>query len=85
MRFLFPYSHAFPNGRVTVDDDDATEPGCLVEFSDGTTVFSAWRREKENIALDIPGYQTAKGTRVNARRWRLVRGSDGIWRTKRST
>jgi hypothetical protein len=37
MRFLFPYSHVFPNGRVTVGDDGATEPGCLVEFSDGTT------------------------------------------------
>lgn len=77
MRFLSPYSHAFPNGRVTVDDG-ATEPGALVEFSDGTTVLSAWRGEKGNIGLDIPSYQTAKGMRVSARRWRLVRGSHGI-------
>ena len=85
MRFLFPYSHAFPNGRVTVDDDGATQPVCLVEFSDGTTVLSTWHREKENIDLDIPDYRTAKGTRVSARRWRLVRGLDGIWLTKRRT
>jgi hypothetical protein len=47
MRFLFPYSDSLPNGRVTVEDDGATEPGCLVEFSDGTTVLSASRRDKE--------------------------------------
>ncbi len=83
MRFSFPYSHAFPNGRVVVEDDRANEPQCMVEFADGTTVIAAWRQEKEDISLDMSDYRTAKGTRVSARRWRLVRGSDGIWRTKR--
>ena len=83
MRFSFPYSHAFPNGRVIVKDDGVKEPRCMVEFADGTTVIAAWRPGKEDIALDMPDYRTAKGTRVSARRWRLVRGSDGIWRAKR--
>ncbi len=85
MRFSFPYTHAFPNGRVVVEEDEANEPQCMVEFADGTTVIAAWRREKEGIALDIPEYRTGKGTRVSARRWRLVQGSDGIWRTKRTS
>lgn len=85
MRFFFPYSHAFPNGRVTVNDDGKSGPDCLVEFADGVTVIATWRRVKETIELAIPGYRTGKGTRVNARRWRLTQGPDGIWRTRRSS
>jgi hypothetical protein len=54
MRFSFPYSHAFPNGSVIVEDKGANEPQCMLEFADGTTEIAAWRREKEGIALDIP-------------------------------
>lgn len=68
MRLLFPYNHAFLNGRVAVDDDGATEPGRLVEFSAGTTALSMWHRDKENITLDVPAYRTPKGPRVSARR-----------------
>jgi hypothetical protein len=46
MRFSFPYSHAFPNGRVIVEDDGVKEPRCMVEFADGTTVIAAWRGGK---------------------------------------
>lgn len=42
MRFVFPHSHAFRRGRVTVDDDQKSGPGCLVEFGDGVTVIAEW-------------------------------------------
>lgn len=84
MRFAFPYSHAFPRGRVTVSDDGEAGPECLVEFSDGVTVMGAWRREGEALRLSVPAYRTAKGTQVAARSWRIVRGKDGEWRSERA-
>lgn len=85
MRFSFPCSHAFANGRVIIDNSDNIDPDCLVEFADGVTVIAAWRRVKETIELAIPDYRTGKGTRVSARQWRLIQGPDGIWRTRRSS
>lgn len=84
MRFFFPYSHAFPRGRVTLGEEEQAGPDCLVEFSDGVTVIGTWRREGEALHLAVPGYRTAKGTQVAARNWRLVRGKDGTWRTERA-
>ena len=34
LRFAFTLSHAFPGGRVAVEEDGAE--GCLIEFGDGT-------------------------------------------------
>ena len=84
MRFAFPHSHAFPNGRVTLDDDGADGPQCLVEFGDGVTVIAEWRADGDAIRLSVPDYRTAKKTLVSARDWRLTRGPDGLWRTKRA-
>lgn len=42
MQFSFPYSHAFRNRRVIVEDAGANEPQCMVEFADGTTVIATW-------------------------------------------
>lgn len=83
MRFVFPHSHAFRRGRVTVEDDGKAGPECLVEFGDGVTVIAEWQADDEAIRLSVPGYRTAKGTRVTARRWRLARGADGLWRSER--
>lgn len=83
MRFAFPYSHAFPGGRVTVDDDAAQGAECLVEFGDGIAVIAAWSSDDGAIRLRIPAYRTAKGTEVAARDWRLVRRKDGAWRSER--
>jgi len=82
MRFAFPHSHAFRRGRVVVDDDDKTEPECLVEFGDGITVIAEWRYVGETISLSIPTYRTAKRTQVSPRVWRLVQGKDGVWRSE---
>lgn len=83
MRFLFPHSHAFRRGRVTVDDDGKAAPECLVEFGDGVTVIAEWRKDEADIQLSVPDYRTAKGTLVTARTWRLTRGKDGLWRSER--
>lgn len=83
MRFTFTHSHAFPRGRVTVAEDGAEPPGCLVEFNDGVTVIGEWRPDGEDILLDVPLYRTSKGTTVDARRWRLARNEKGDWRSHR--
>jgi hypothetical protein len=83
MRFAFPRSHAFRRGRVTVEDDGKAGPDCLVEFGDGVTVIAQWQADDDAIRLFVPHYRTAKGTLVTARRWRLARGEDGLWRSER--
>lgn len=83
MRFLFPHSHAFRKGRVTIDDDGKTAPNCLVEFGDGVTVVAEWHAEGDTIRLSVPDYRTAKGALVTARSWRLAKSSDGLWRSTR--
>lgn len=72
MRFTFTHSHAFPRGRVAVEDDGDADPACLVEFGDGVTVVAAWQRDGADILLDVPAYQTARGTRIDPHRWCLV-------------
>ncbi len=81
MRFVFPHSHAFPGGRVVVEDDMAPASACLVEFGDGVTVIAEWSLADDGLCLHVPAYRTAKGTQVSARAWRLVQRSDGGWRS----
>lgn len=83
MRFVFPRSHAFRRGRVTVDDDQKSRPGYLVEFGDGVTVIAKWYAVGNAIHLSIPAYHTATGTQVSRRTWRLVQSEDGLWRSER--
>ncbi len=83
MRFSFSHSHAFPGGRVVVEDDGAAEGACEVEFADGVTVIGSWRREDDAFILDAPAYRTARGTEVAGRRWRVARNRNGEWRSQR--
>ena len=83
MRFLFPHSHAFRRGRVTIDDDGKAAPDGLVEFGDGVTVIVEWHAEGDAIRLAVPDYRTARGALVTARTWRLAMGKDGHWRSER--
>jgi hypothetical protein len=84
MRFVFPHSHAFPRGRVTVDDGTKAGPKCLVEFGDGVNVLAEYRLSGGAFHLSIPAYRTAKGTVVAPKKWRLVRGKNGEWRSERA-
>ena len=77
MRFRFPHSHAFPGGRVSIEEDGRAGPECLVEFGDGVTVIADWQRIGADIVLNVPSHRTAKGTQVSARTWRLARRKDG--------
>jgi hypothetical protein len=83
MRFVFPNSHAFPRGRVAVEDDGSDGLECLVEFGDGVTVIGRWQRNDEMIDLHIPTYRTARDTQVAAHNWRLTQRKDGTWRSER--
>jgi hypothetical protein len=82
MRFVFPHSHAFPRGRVSVEDDGSDGSECLVEFGDGVTVIGRWQRGGEAIDLHVPAYRTARDTQVVAHDWRLVQRKDGVWRSE---
>jgi hypothetical protein len=42
MRFSFPHSHAFPGGEVRVEDAEAAEGMCVVEFGDGIAMIGEW-------------------------------------------
>lgn len=83
MRFVFPHSHAFPRGRVSLEDDGSDGPECLVEFGDGVTVIGRWQRSGEAIDLHVPTYRTARGTQVAAHDWHLNQRRDGMWRSER--
>lgn len=82
MRFMFPHSHAFPGGRVVVNDEGTPGSACLVEFSDGATAIAEWRAAGDAIHLSVPAYRTARGTQVAARNWLLVQRRGG-WRSER--
>ena len=78
MPFLFPYNRAFPNGRVTFDDDGASEPGCLVDA-----------RSKDGAVGVAPGKENTHSTsrtigplkpRVSARDGDWCVARTGIWR-----
>jgi len=82
MRFIFPHSHAFRQGRVVVEDDGKTEPECFVEFGDGTVLMGEWHPSDGIIELTVPAYRTAKGTRIVSKRWKLAKGRDDVWRSE---
>lgn len=81
MRFVFTHSHAFLRGTVVVEGGAESGIDGLAEFSDGVSVIAEWWRDGEDIVLDMPSYQTAKGTVVAPHRWRLCRKPDGTWRS----
>lgn len=85
MRLVFPHSHAFNGALLSVEDEDAGEASCLVEFGDGVVVVAAVTvLTPDAFEIDVPEYRTAKGTVVKARRWRIARQNDGRgWRSRR--
>lgn len=83
MLFRFPRSHAFPGGEVVVEDDGKAGPECLVEFGDGVAVVAQWHPDGDAVVLSIDDYQTASGTTVTARTWRIAQGEGGAWRATR--
>jgi transposase len=62
---------------------EGTEGMCMVEFGDGIVMIGEWHPDGDDIRLKIPAYRTAKATHVEARQWRLVRGTEGQWRSQR--
>jgi len=83
MRFSFPYSHAFPGGRVAVDVAGRQNDVCTVEFGDGTVLFGRWAYEKDGLVLSVPAYETARGTVIEAKQWRVVNVVADTWKTER--
>lgn len=82
MRFTFTHSHVFPGSRVAIEDAEATEGMCVVEFADGVALIGEWHPDGDDVDLTIPAYRTAKGTSIDARTWRMVRDQDGRWRSQ---
>lgn len=82
MRISFPHSHAFPGGRLTIEDAEDSQATCAVEFGDGITVIAACRRDGDEVHLTVPAYRTAKGSEIASREWRLAPSKDGTWRSR---
>lgn len=63
MRLFFPHSPAFPGGGVRVEEAEATEAKCIVEFGDGATMIGDWRPDHHAIVLDGPSlsYSQVRG------------------------
>jgi len=83
MRFVFTHSHAFPNGTVIVENCTGSGGDGLVEFADGVSLIAEWWRDGKRIILDLPSYQTVKGTVIDAQQWSLTQKPDGTWRSNR--
>jgi hypothetical protein len=84
MRFAFTHSHAFEGAQVDVEDDDSADASCLIAFGDGSHVVGTLSASGPDAhEIDVPEYRTAAGTLVTARRWRIARRPDGVWRAAR--
>lgn len=84
MRLSFPHSHAFPSGHVRIEDAEAAEGMCVVEFGDGIAMIGQWHPAGDEFHFTVPPYRTAKGTDVDARKWQPVRGDGGKRRSQRA-
>lgn len=84
MRFAFPYTHAYPGGRVVLEDDGAPPPHGVVSFNDGTSLMARWQPMPEGYLLSVPGHTSAKGTPVPPRDWLVTEHPDGYWKATRS-
>ncbi len=71
-------SHLYPGALGTVlDPGHAGSFGearsCLVLFADGTAVHGSIRAvQPADVALDVPAYVTARGTRIPEKSWMLT-------------
>jgi hypothetical protein len=71
-------SHLYPGARAVLEDGQSTAgPAlvschCLIEFADGSVAFGTLTNDKEGFAvLAVDAYQTARGTAILAKGWRL--------------
>lgn len=83
MRFIFPHSHAFDGGKLTVEDDGTSGSSCLIEFADGTTVIGELVGALgDSYTIKVPAYETAKRNTVTAHTWHITKGITGsVWRS----
>ena len=86
MRFIFPHSHAFNGGQLTVEDDGPSGSSCLVAFGDGTTIVGELAgAAHDGYRIEVPAYRTARGNAVSARTWHIVRhATESVWRSMRA-
>lgn len=86
MKIRFPNSHAYPGGAVTVIEDDADDQICLVEFGDGAEAIGEIEPDGDGaMILKLPRRRTAKGTDIDAQRWRIVGSVAEGWRVRKMT
>lgn len=82
MRVTVLDSHCYPGCPIRTFED-ADDSRALIEFSDGTVVFGDFARHDDEAILAVPPYSTARGSRIDAKAWRLRADVDpGSWRVK---
>lgn len=83
MRFEFANTHAYRGCPVRIDRRGFADAGggsAEIEFSDGQVVAGSWSAVDGGVSLTVPPYETARGTRIPSKRWRLRELPDGTWK-----
>ncbi len=66
-------SHLYPGARGGLEGPLPGGPAqCLVEFADGSAALATVTPEGDGLLLATRPYTTARGTRIAAKRWRVV-------------
>lgn len=83
MKAIIAATHCYPGCRVRTEED-GDDSRALVEFGDGAIVFGEFRAGDGGALLTVPGYSTARGTRIETKVWHLEPGNGaGSWRIKK--
>ena len=72
-------SHLYPGARGSVSGAaPAGRVSCLVEFADGSAAIATLAPEGDGLVLETEPYTTARGTCIQAKRWRVALGPEGF-------
>lgn len=78
MKVAIADSHCYPDCPVEPSEDGGA--GALVEFDDGVVVLGDLDLQGDEALLTVPAYETARGTWIETKAWRLRRGEEQVSR-----
>jgi hypothetical protein len=82
MKVIVAATHCYVGCQVRTEED-GDNSRALVEFGDGAIVLGEFEASDGGGLLTVPGYRTARGTRIATKIWRLEPGGGaGSWRIK---
>ncbi len=78
LRLRFTHSHIYPGALARMDAPapNGRDTPCLVEFADGVEVPARFAGTPGALRLAVEAYTTARGARIQAKRWSLTPHGD---------